>query len=488
MSDDEGCGRPPYHAPAGAEAEPICLMHSRDPNKDVAEFHKEVVAILRGKSKYHRRQDRYDFQRFVFPQEDRFSKATFDLTANFSRATFLRNADFSGATFTQDADFSEAQFTQDADFSGGTFNHYIDFSLATFLRNANFSGATFTREANFSGAAFTQTSNFLTATFSLDANFSDATFTQTVDFLAATFNQSANFFDTTFIQAVSFYAAKFNRHAYFSMATFLDLADFSYARFKEPAQVLFHRVNEGQEKGMRARFRNCLLDGLRFEDVNWDRLRGRLILQDERDLGTRVGRTHEVVADVYRRMVKNFERNRQYTLAEDCFVGEMEMRRLNPRNFLFARFTGSFYDKHRWARWLGEQCSFTNLYRALSDYGSSYRRALVALLGLLFLFALLLPTCGLRLPPGSPAQTAPGTPEAAEISWGSALAHPPRMRQCLGTLGAGLLASIEIATFQKSPARGPANGWTRLVAAFETVVIPGQLAIFLLALRRRFRR
>jgi len=452
MSDLEGCGRPVHHAPSGIDKEPVCLMHSRDPNKDDAEFEEEIRAILRRKSKYHRPQDTYDFLGFVFPQEVNFSPAPFTKSANFTRATFTQKANFSQATFT---------------------------------RNADFSWATFSQHANFYGAGFTQNADFRRTKFTQNASFSWVTFTQDADFWAATFTQDANFSGATF-----------NRDAYFVVAAFLGVADFSDAGFKEPARVLFHRVNEpkekgkeqGEENGMRARFTGCLLEGARFEDVNWHRSRNRLILQDELDLGTQRDLTHELVADVYRRMVKNFETNRQYALAEDCFIGEMEMRRLNPRNFPFARYAGSFYKEHRWASWLGKQCSFTNFYRVLSDYGSSYRRALFALLGLLFLFALLLPTFGLRMSPGSPAQAAPGTPEPAEISWRSAWANPPRISQSWGTLRAGLLASIEIATFQKSPARVPANGSARLVAAVETVVIPGQLAIFLLALRRRFRR
>ena len=171
------------------------------------------------------------------------------------------------------------------------------------------------------------------------------------------------------------------------------------------------------------------------------------------------------------------------------------MRRLNPRNFLLGRVekVRAFYEKHGWARWLGKHVSITNFYRLLSDYGSSYRRGLAVLAGLLMAFALLLPGLGLRMSPDSKVQAAcpgavPGTPEASVISWRCAAHHPQPLRQLWGALKAGSLASLEIATYQRAPAMAPANGSARVAAAFETVMIPGQLAIFLLALRRRFRR
>jgi hypothetical protein len=135
---------------------------------------------------------------------------------------------------------------------------------------------------------------------------------------------------------------------------------------------------------------------------------------------------------------------------------------LNPRDFLFARWKGvrTFYEKHRWASWLGQHASITNLYRIVSDYGSSYRRALGVLAGLLIAFALLLPAFGLRMSPDSKVQAVcpcavPGTPKASVVSWRCAAHHPQRLRQLWGTLKAGSLASLEIATDQKAPAMVP---------------------------------
>lgn len=38
----------------------------------------------------------------------------------------------------------------------------------------------------------------------------------------------------------------------------------------------------------------------------------------------------KLVEIAYQRMTKNFDQARAYDLSEDCFVGAMEMKRLNP--------------------------------------------------------------------------------------------------------------------------------------------------------------
>ncbi len=172
----------------------------------------------------------------------------------------------------------------------------------------------------------------------------------------------------------------------------------------------------------------------------------------------------------------------------------MEMRRLDPRNFILGgkEKVRRFYSEHRWARGLGEELSIVNLYRLLSSHGSSYRRALGALGLLLLACPLLFPAFGLRAGKGSDALAqcpgaAPGSPEAATISWRCALAHPQRAAHLYGAFRAGLWAAVEVGTFQKERLFEPANNYGRALGVFETVAVPGQVALTLLARRRRFR-
>jgi uncharacterized protein YjbI with pentapeptide repeats len=498
----------------------------------------------------------------TFTQNADFSEARFTQNAEFRRTTFTQDADFRGATFTQDADFRGATFTQaavlrratftqvayffgatftrDADFSGATFTQNADFRFATFTRNADFRGATFTQNANFVMATFTQVAYFFGATFTRDAHFSGAKFTRDAVFREATFTRDAHFIRATFAGNADFSEATFTRDAVFSQSAVAGVLDFRFLRIGRDGEVLLHRVNERREievpdsqgagaqavgspeaereiptkkiplSGLHARLLGTLLERIRFEDVRWDKEHGRLVLQDELDLADPTqGATHELVADAYRRLVNNFEKARQYELAEEAVVGEMEMRRLNPENFPFVpgamaqgtwfwprwrRWAGErerkVYAKSRRARWLAQHLSALYLYRLLSVYGSSYTRAFWVLVSLVLLFALLFPAAGLRMAGPSAYKPALAAASAAstKISWRGALAHPDRGAQLWGTFKSGLAAAFEVATFQRDHTVEPVSGPGRALATAEVIVVPAQVALLLLALRRRFRR
>ena len=84
--------------------------------------------------------------------------------------------------------------------------------------------------------------------------------------------------------------------------------------------------------------------------------------------------------------MSNFEKNGTYDLAEDCYIGSMEMQRLDHTRPLFVRIILTIY---LWA----------------STYGSSYSRAFAVLIALIVLTGLLLalPPVGLAV-----AQTSGG--------------------------------------------------------------------------------
>jgi hypothetical protein len=163
------CRRPLNNAPEGLDEPPVCLMHSKDPNKAEGDYFEafwrefEVILEDAGESEAH-------FEGFSFPE--------LDLTG----LRFKAICRFEGATFTQHANFGRATFTQDAKFGGATFTQDANFSYATFTKNANFSHATFTQDAYFFKATFTKDADFLHATFTQDAEFGQAIFTQDAKF------------------------------------------------------------------------------------------------------------------------------------------------------------------------------------------------------------------------------------------------------------------------------------------------------------------
>jgi uncharacterized protein YjbI with pentapeptide repeats len=457
-----------------------------------------------GISIHNRAKSKLDFQGFVFfkPMFANWRISMGDgIEINFAHATFARHADFSNSRFDCEVNFSGARFERGSQFEYARFAHPVRFWGVSFCGGTYFSWASFAKCADFSRAAFQSETRFAKTIFSNDAVFSGVSFDRST-FFAATFANIADFRGATFEDSAEFYRVVFS-----------SIADFRNAAFRKPTEVIFHRVNnvdQNDSPGMRARLVGCLLENIRFEDVNWNRKNGRMYLEDEADLYSSTGRdgkrpskvnqeagllTHELVADAYRRLVNNFEKSRQYVLAEECFLGEMEMRRRNPRHFFLARFDWgrNFYVNYGWARKLGENVSLPSFYRSLSNYGSSYVRAFSVLVAFLLLFAILLPVFGLRMPADSKTQASCptailGSSEATAISWQCAVAHPHWARELAHTFDAGFWDAFEVAFFQKNRTIEPATIGARRVEILESIALPGQFALLLLAIRRRFRR
>jgi len=154
----------------------------------------------------------------------------------------------------------------------------------------------------------------------------------------------------------------------------------------------------------------------------------------------------------------------------------MEMKRLDPNNFLFGEreWSKRLYSKSRFARQCGEWLSFTNAYRLLSIYGSSYTRAFAVLFILLGLFGILYSLPWFGLTPTSDMTFLEGPYLESGYSWQRLLD--------------GILYAFEVITFTREPTFTVTNYLGKAVRIAETIFLPGQLALFFLALRRRFRR
>ena len=106
-----------------------------------------------------------------------------------------------------------------------------------------------------------------------------------------------------------------------------------------------------------------------------------------------------------------------------------------------------------------------SLYRLTSRYGTSYTRALLVLFGLLVIFGLLF-----ALPWSAIQREKPSLP----------------LRGVWNRLGAGLFhSSVDVAT--RDSLYSVPTRFGHFASALETILVPAQLALFLLALRRRFR-
>ena len=104
------CGRKLHAAPGGVDEQPVCLMHSKDINKQSGPlfdaFWLEFERTLEDAG-----EKEANFVRFVFPHAN-FSKREFRAICRFEGADFTQDAHFNEATFTQNAFFGEANFKQ----------------------------------------------------------------------------------------------------------------------------------------------------------------------------------------------------------------------------------------------------------------------------------------------------------------------------------------------------------------------------------------
>ena len=467
-----------------------------------------------------------DFSGATFTQNAYFSRVTFTQNASFLEATFTQVADFSGATFTRNAYFGAATFTQNAYLGAATFTQDADFSGATFTRNAYFGAAIFTQKAYFNGATFTQDADFSFATFTQNASFLDATFTRNADFSGATFTRNADFRRTTFTQNADFERTEFYGTAHWRYSRFLDQAEFrhtafnpsqegtpsavfSLAKFAKPKEVVFDDVDLS-----RALFLNCDLSEFSFtSSVRWaerDGNRGLAVFEEKLllDPTLSVARVeygpidHGAVEQIYHQLKKNYDAGLDYRKANDFHFGEMEMRRLEPHHSLLFRH-GWMRKRRRFNviryavplifrirrcierawRWLRPGIGPEALYLHASDYGNSYAKPmLLLLLVFLPLFTALFPIPGLEQ-----RQPKPGPTETYLTVW-----DKQNTWSNLGTesklLVKSAIAALDTATFQRNPEYTPAYPWGRLLAILETLLTSTLFALFLLAIRRQFKR
>ncbi|HXU35765.1 MAG TPA: pentapeptide repeat-containing protein [Blastocatellia bacterium] len=416
----------------------------------------------------------------VFKQATDFCKVKFDTTANFFGVRFEQDADFSGATFNGDPNFYEAVFEKEAKFLGATFEEsatflkcqfkgMANFGFASFNKGCLFLEAIFTGKVSFSCSAFQNGANFSTATFNGETSFYNTPIVGLADFSKTTFEGDISFINTHFLGIANFSLSSFQGNVYFVSALFGDEAyfvgdrstkcfkrenDFRRVALGKDAALVFDKVDLGM-----TRLQDTDLERVGFRDVFWHRpktwLRRKRALWDEfrpLEQDTENEPQYERTAENYRQLVLNYEKKRDYDSAEDFHIGEMEMRR---------KLTAAGI-RSLWLRRAREWVNAHAIYKLLSNYGTSYVQAFSALVLLLIGFAFAFFLTGFR--PTSDNQGGKfGIVEA-------------------------LLLSLSVITFQRERFYEPVGWQSRLCLYLAVFMLTAQIALLLLAIRRRFRR
>jgi len=447
---------------------------------------------------------RADFHSAGFEGVTWFNGAVFSGRILFDSAAFKEPVMFTGASFAEKAQFITSVFSKEADFTGTTFTLGVDFDNANFDGEAYFDWATFTKAGNFSHATFKDKVSFCEATFVEGAGFWKAKFEKYVDFTAATFKEAAFFPSTAFGELVDFARARFLGSVEFAETRFrqdesrLPGPAFYMTEFSKPEAVLFRKTYLGQ-----ALFHNCNISKVNFSSVAWRERPGngkRMAFEEEVDLNDKTAvalklkegepneRDYSLITVLYQQLKKNYDDHMDYSVGDEFHYGEMEMKRLysQSRNVL--------------VRWLRRNLGLVALYKYASEYGNSYVRP-VLMLGVVFaVFTLLFPLAGLERSENSKQLISSGVavvvnasavgPDLSYRHFGDfAKGHQERKWLSVARFfGNSLMTTLSVAGFQKELKYEPSYPWGRALALIEVLFTSALVALFLLAVRRQFRR
>lgn len=441
-----------------------------------------------------------NFSYVRFEEDAQFFEAAFAGEANFLHASFSGSAFFGGAVFKGKAEFYYAEFAGKANFHKAIFEETVTFQHACFVQAAKFNEAKFHKLAMLSSMSFDAAvdysdcgffgSAFLDeVTFKDNACFDRTWFTKDISFTSTVFTGDVRFLATIFEKLVNFREAKFLagttfRRIKFGIKDREPAASFAFARFEKPGAVIFDDVNLGN-----VLFHDSDLSALTFTpSAVWrTRDRGTSVMVFEEiapltepwsaSLKLENGqRNYGLIAQMYQQLKRNYDSRLDYWTANKFHYAEMEMQRVA------VPISGWFLGIRQWWQ---PRFSLVAWYKYASNYGNSYARPAVCLLVSVVLFAVLFPLAGME-------QAHPSGNISRVYTYGSIFSRKASFRETAGAelklLLDGFLVAIDTAAFQKQSEYVPAYPAGHSLVVVETIVTSALLALFLLAIRRQFRR
>ena len=488
-----------------------------------------------------------DFSSAVFNGRASFDGAKFKFEATFSGATFHDDARFEGVTFAEKVDFSSATFQQKAYFRGTRFQAHADFWRCVFKGNVDFSRTVFLQAASFWPSTFGSTASFYEASFRWadfrvskfhghadfrfcsfeNAEFIGVTFKDEAIFTFSKFDGIANFVRAKFDSTTRLNMSTFEKEARFTFASFNGSVDFSYTVFKDIVSFSAEDETDGFGTDAALDFRNTRFESpsrvsfhglilrphwflnvdprpLTFIDVKWiGQLRRRFIDVEIEELRKREVLERKSVANSIAERIKELSLFGDEEAIEELKQEQAEVTRLaarGPNNQRFYRLMSiacrqlaiNAEENHRYDQasdfrsWSMEMQRkegwgsrgrlsigiLHSLYRLLSGYGEDVARALMILVVMCLVFAAVYTQVGFSrtLVSSSPVVTS-GTEERGRPQ----------------TLTRALVYSVAVSTLQRPDPR-PLTTAAIAAVFIQTLLGPIQVALLILAIRRRFMR
>lgn len=331
-------------------------------------------------------------------------------------------------------DFSGAWFPSGTYFYKFHFKADANFSQARFTTFADFAEARFDSKVSFYGTAFIDDAVFHYATFCNDANFKFAHFHKEADFHHALFRTVANFSHAKFLGLALF--AGSDEQVLFDDNSRLSL---QYTQISKPEEILFQHVTLRPSWFIGTQVRNIV-----FADVTWINN-----ITDEISNAPQIAElSHvkaspaELLSSTYRQLAINAEENHRYDEAANFRYASMDVQRRKQWHGM------AFWRLHWW-------------YWIMSGYGERVGRAATTLFIVLALFSIAY-TLVKFYDPSYPSGTSLSISQA-------------------------ILYSLEVGALQ-NPEPEPITYLARYTVLAETIIVPFQVALLALAIRRRFIR
>jgi uncharacterized protein YjbI with pentapeptide repeats len=375
-----------------------------------------------------------------------------------------RGMEFKNAIFwkssIREARFQSCKFGK-AFFEGAVFQ-YAGFG-GTVFEKANFSETTW-RLAIFSKAKFVK-ANFNSAKceqgYLGEMSFSHSRFGD-VNFINTYFTNSLNFTRAEVFGKVLF-EGRDGRGCFANSCVFNDMS------FKDDGKIVFDKTNLYSSV-----FYDTDLSRLEFKDVTWyvpakqwPKRQASLRIEFEplflKDCD--IKQDYSKIGDNYRQLVLNYERKREFLVAEQFHIGEMEIRRKQKGERIKSPF---------W-RILREWFNEYNLYRILNNYGTSYWQAFWVQLAMFAVFSGIFLLSGFDVVGERTVNY--------NFGWGA-----PSWLEIWHDLKEAIRFTLSILPFQRSMRYEPYGILTEIYKVLAVLVFSSQFALLLLAVRRRFKR